>query len=73
MSCPRCGAENQCLVESGQMVTTSNPSQMTGCSKDQNCWCFKVPLTPLQRASLPTSSSCYCAACLDILVKEVNG
>ncbi len=73
MSCPRCGADNQCLVERASDVVLSTAVQASGCAGDQSCWCFQVPLTPVQRALLPVSSSCYCAACLDALVKEVNG
>lgn len=71
MSCPRCGADNQCAVVSNEDVATTGQSKAAGCAGDLTCWCFQVPLTPAQRAFLPASSSCYCAACLQALVLEI--
>ncbi|MFN6970454.1 MAG: cysteine-rich CWC family protein [Rheinheimera sp.] len=68
MSCPRCGTDNQCQMTS---VAPSINSQQTSCGGDASCWCFQLVLTPEQRALLPSSSSCYCAACLDELVTAI--
>jgi len=72
MSCPRCGAANQCLMEAAVKVGATTDVKGAGCTGDQRCWCFQVPLTSAQRAMLPQSNSCYCAACLDILVQEIK-
>lgn len=70
MSCPRCGADNQCAVAATEQVTAV--AQAKTCAGDLSCWCFQVPLSLEQRALLPKSTSCYCAACLDFLVKEIQ-
>lgn len=69
MSCPRCGADNQCVM--AQTTTTAAPSKQ-GCAGDLSCWCFQVPLTVQQREQLPKSTSCYCATCLAALVQEIQ-
>lgn len=69
MSCPRCGADNQCAVAAKTQVTAA---AQTKCAGDLSCWCFQVQLTPEQRALLPKSTSCYCAVCLDFLVQEIK-
>jgi len=72
MSCPRCGADNQCAMEADpKLATGANPNR-ADCAGDQSCWCFQVPLTSAQRAMLPASNSCYCAACLEFLVRDIN-
>jgi hypothetical protein len=70
MSCPRCGADNQCAVATKAQVSAVAPTER--CAGDLSCWCFQVQLTPEQRALLPKSTSCYCAACLDFLVQEIQ-
>lgn len=72
MSCPRCGADNQCLVTSAASVGTNLNTKTAACAGDVSCWCFQVPITAEQRLLLPKSDSCYCAACLDELVREIK-
>ncbi len=69
MSCPRCGADNQCAMVKAPV--TANALNQT-CAGDVSCWCFQVPLTVKQREQLPKSASCYCAACLAVLVQEIR-
>jgi len=69
MSCPRCGADNQCGAAA--IAATSGDSG-PGCTRDQQCWCFQVQLTADQRTTLPQSAACYCAACLDVLVRDIQ-
>ena len=70
MSCPRCGADNQCAVAT--KAPNASVAQTQTCAGDVSCWCFQVPLTAEQRALLPKSTSCYCAACLNFLVREAQ-
>jgi hypothetical protein len=72
MSCPRCGADNQCQVASATNAGTSVNAKTAICTGNQSCWCFQVPITAEQRLLLPKSDSCYCAACLDALVREIK-
>ncbi len=72
MSCPRCGADNQCLMETAEKVAVINDAKDSGCAGDQSCWCFQIPLTSEQRAMLPVSNVCYCASCLELLVREIK-
>lgn len=71
MTCPRCGADNLCAVTAKKTVSTL--PQTAGCAGDQSCWCFQVQLSSEQRALLPKSTSCYCAVCLELLVREIQG
>lgn len=70
MSCPRCGGDNQCAVAAKSPAIIVTPNEV--CAGDQSCWCFAVVMTPEQRQRLPKSSSCYCAACLNFLVQEIQ-